>query len=91
MFGRHMDPAESWKAIFRHHKVTELEVDMLRARAKALEKCVLRFSMFGALPEGIPPLPPKTPKLNWRTHRMQDGTFPLDVREHLDWLSKEDF
>lgn len=90
---KQMDPAQAWKSFSRHHQVMELELEAVRERCNFLSAQIAKIrALFPSidLPEG-PPIPTPTPPWRGMTYRDKDGEFPSDIREHLDWLSKEDF
>jgi hypothetical protein len=87
-----MDPSEAWKSLSRHHRVLEIETEALRDWVR---KTLVRIDdlqkLFPSLKVVLPEVPSMTPPWNGRTYRDADGKFPSDIREHIDWLSEEDF
>jgi hypothetical protein len=89
---RGMDPAETWKSFSRHHRVLELETEAWRVWGKAtIEKLDELKRLFPGVDLTGPPMPMETPRWKGLTYRDGKGRFPNDIREHLDWLSEDDF
>jgi len=90
---RAMEVDEAWRSLSRHHKAMELECESLRKVCKSMGKFLNSVKeLYPGLhvPEFV--LPKETPQWTGTTFRdRRSGKFPSDIKDHLDWLSKEDY